>query len=138
MSHSRIHDPKYIGPGIWFSLHTLGAMSKTKEQKRFAVEYIRYLQQNFPCGDCKGHFGNYIQTHPLETIINDNNEESLFLWIFNFHNAVNHRLKKPQASYEDIKNIYYTNSEFCMSDCSSDNKNKHPNIIPRDMPGDIF
>lgn len=148
-NHSRLHNPNYSGPGIWFSLHTLGAHSKTAEQKKCAISFIKHLQQNFPCGDCKSHFAVYIETHPLESLINDGNEESLFLWTFNFHNAVNHRLKKPIVSYEDAKNIYYANSEFCMSGCSDDMtnmvdktdknlSNKKVKIVPRDAPGTIF
>ena len=139
-NHSRIHNPNYIGPGLWYNLHLLGAMSKTPEQKRCAIDYIKHLQQNFPCGECKEHFGMYIETHPLESTINGN-EESLFLWTFNFHNAVNFRLKKSQVSYEDAKKIYYESSEFCMKGCDEENKtskNKHPKLIPRDAPGDIF
>ena len=145
-NHSRLHNPNYSGPGIWFSLHSLGAYSKSSEEKRFAISFIKNLQQNFPCGDCKGHFGSYIDTHPLEPLINDGNEESLFLWTFNFHNAVNHRLRKPIISYEDAKYIYYANSEFCMSGCT-DEKDKVANntnllkkgkIVPKDLPGTMF
>ena len=137
-NHSRLHNPNYTGPGLWFGLHTLGAMSKTPEQKKSAIEYIKYLQQNFPCNECKGHFGNYIETHPLERVINDNNEESLFLWTFNFHNAVNHRLKKPIVSYDEAKQIFYNNSEFCMNECGSEEKPKRPKLVPKDMPGSMF
>lgn len=136
-NHSRIHNQDYTGPGLWYGLHTLGAASKTVEQKKFAIQYIKHLQQNFFCGECKGHFGNYIETHPLETVLN-NDEESLFLWIFNFHNAVNFRLNKKQVSYDEAKKIYYQNSEFCFSDCNSEKKAMQPRIVPRDMPGFIF
>ena len=54
---------------------------------------------------------------------------------------MNSRLKKNQVSYEDAKKIYYESSEFCMSGCNEEiktSKNKHPKLIPRDTPGDIF
>ena len=140
-NHARLHNPVYVGPGLWYSIHTISADAKTPEEKKWAIRYIKNLQHNFPCGDCKIHFGNYIDTHPLESTINGN-EEALFLWSFNFHNAVNHRLKKPQVSYDDAKKIYYTDSEFCMAGCSgedsSDKKTKHPKLVPKDMPGDMF
>jgi hypothetical protein len=143
-NHARLHNPNYVGPGLWYGIHTMAANAKTPERKRYAIEEIRNLQSNFPCGECKIHFGNYLSTHSPETTINGN-EEALFLWSFNFHNAVNHRLKKPQVSYDDAKKIFYTDSEFCMSDCGSENKvnekdkvNKKPRLIPRDTPGDIF
>lgn len=143
-NHSRLHNPNYVGPGLWYSIHSITANAKTPEEKKDAIRYIRNLQSNFPCGECKIHFGNYLSTHSPESTLNGN-EESLFLWSFNFHNAVNHRLKKPQVSYEDAKKIFYTNSEFCMSDCGSDDKtpshsssSKKPRIVPKDTPGDIF
>jgi hypothetical protein len=137
-NHSKLHNPNYVGPGLWYSLHSLSAFSKTPEMKSYAIQYIKNLQENFPCGECKIHFGDYIQKHPLENTINGN-EESLFMWMFNFHNTVNYRLGKQIVSYEDAKKIFYTNSEYCMSDCTEeDKKPKQPRLVPKDMPGYIF
>jgi hypothetical protein len=142
-NHSRLHKPTYVGPGIWFTMHTLAAMAKTPDEKKQAIGQIKYLQSKFPCEECKLHFGNYIETHPLENTLNGN-EDSLFLWTFNFHNVVNFRLGKSQVSYEEAKNIFLNEMIFCSADCESDvpevvEKSKSgTKIIPRDMPGYMF
>jgi hypothetical protein len=118
-NHQKLHNQNYIGPGVWFKLHTDCAWANTIERKKCVVEQIKNLQENFPCNDCKSHFGDYLKSHPLEATLNDD-PESLFLWSVKFHNAVNFRLKKPQVSYEDAKSIYYNNSVFCMSDCNAE------------------
>ena len=138
-NHSKLHNPNYVGPGLWYSLHSMAAYADTLELKLSAIKYIKYLQENFPCGECKVHFGDYIEKHPLEATLNSN-AESLFMWVFNFHNAVNFRLGKTQVSYDDAKKIFYTNSEYCMSDCTAeeDKKMKKPKLVPKDMPGHMF
>ena len=139
-NHSRLHNPNYTGPGIWFTIHSIAAQAKTPEEKKFVIKQIKYLQEHFPCGDCKIHFGEYINKHPLENAINGS-EESLFIWTFNFHNAVNFRLKKPQVTYEEAKSIFYKESIYCDAKCDQSEEvknNKPPKIVPRDMVGYMF
>ncbi len=136
-NHTKLHKPTYVGPGIWYSMHTNAAWAKTIEQKKCVIDQIKNLQANFSCSECKEHFGEYIQKHPLEVTLNGN-EESLFLWTFNFHNSVNYRLKKPQVSYEDAKKLFYENSSFCARNCDDEKVKTPPKLIPKDLPGYIF
>ena len=136
-NHNKLHNQNYIGPGVWYKLHIDAAWADTPEKKKCVIEQIKNLQDKFPCSDCKIHFGNYIATHPLESTINGNSE-SLFLWTFNFHNAVNYRLKKSQISYDDAKKIFYDNSIFCAADCNEEKSRTPPKLIPKDLPGYIF
>lgn len=139
-NHSKLHNPVYVGPGVWFSIHSIAAWAKTPEKKRHTIEFIKHLQEHFPCGECKGHFGNYIETHPMDYTIKGS-EDSLFLWTVNFHNAVNYRLNKQQVTYEEAKSIYYTDSIYCTASCDDDKTepvNKKPNIVPAEYPGYIF
>jgi len=143
-NHSRLHKPAYIGPGIWYTMHTLAASAKTEDDKKQVVNQIKHLQSKFPCEECKLHFWNYINSHPLENSI-IGNEDSLFLWTFNFHNAVNFRLGKSQVSYDEAKNIFLNDMIFCSADCDSDSielttkQNKSSTkIYPSDMPGYMF
>lgn len=120
MGHSKLHNPVYVGPGIWYSIHVLAANAKTQKEKEFTVKQIRIIQDNFPCQECKIHFGKYLENHPPEDSIKGS-PESLFLWTVNFHNAVNFRLGKPQISYEEAKSIYIEKSVFCVkSSCTED------------------
>jgi hypothetical protein len=112
MGHSKLHEPKYVGPGIWYSIHILAANAKTQKEKESVVKQIRIIQENFPCQECKSHFWKYLQNHPPEDTIKGG-PESLFLWTVNFHNAVNFRLGKPQITYDEAKSIYIEQSVFC-------------------------
>jgi hypothetical protein len=121
MNQSKLHNPVYIGPGTWYTIHTLAAEAKTNEDKRDVIKHIRTLQRKFSCSDCKGHFGEYLATHPPEeTLGASQSEDSLFLWTVNFHNAVNYRLRKPQVSYEEAKSIYMNDSIFCSAKCDEE------------------
>lgn len=139
VNHSKLHNQNYIGPGIWYKMHLDGVWADTDEKKRCVIDQIKYLQANFPCGECKEHFADYIRTHPLELTLGKS-PESLFLWTFNFHNAVNYRLKKPQVSYDDAKKIFYGNSEFCASDCAKEEKKiaTPPKLVPKDFANYIL
>jgi len=132
-NHSKLHNQNYIGPGLWYSMHINAAWADTEEKKRCVIQQIKNLQEKFPCNECKEHFENYIRMHPLEITLNGG-PESLFLWTFNFHNAVNHRLKKPQVSYDDAKKIFYEDSIFCMKDCDEEVKKTPVRLMPKDIP----
>jgi len=121
MNHSKLHNPVYIGPGVWYTFHSLAAEAKNDLEKKEVIKHIRMLHHKFPCSDCKGHFGEYLEKHPPEETLGKNqSEDSLFLWTVNFHNAVNYRLKKPQVSYEEAKSIFMQNDIFCSAKCDED------------------
>ena len=142
MNHSKLHNPVYVGPGIWYTFHALAAEAKTDTEKRDVIKHIRMVQQKFPCLDCKGHFGEYLAKHPPEESLG-RAQDSLFLWTVNFHNAVNYRLKKPQVSYEEAKSIYMENDIFCTAKCDeeeedssktlSSKQSKGPKLVPSDI-----
>ena len=142
MNHSRLHDPKYVGPGIWFSIHMLAANASIPKEKEAVVKQIRIIQANFPCQECKGHFGKYLISHPPEETINDSNPDSLFLWTVNFHNSVNYRLGKPQITYEEAKSIYMEGSVFCMKQSCEEEETPKPKsnvkLVPSDKSGAYY
>jgi hypothetical protein len=76
----------------------------------------------------------------LETTINGN-EDALFLWTVNFHNAVNYRLGKEQVPYQEAKSIFYDDAVYCSAKCDeepSPPKSSGPKIVPSEYPGYIF
>lgn len=136
--HTKLHNPNYVGPGCWFAIHSAAASVTSNEDKIHVIKFIKHLQKHFPCGDCRTHFGNYIEKNPLEMTLNGS-LESLFSWTVNFHNSVNFRLNKPQVSFEDARKIYYDDAEFCMKECTKETENKlNTRIVPKDLPGYIF
>jgi hypothetical protein len=122
MNHSRLHNPKYVGPGIWFSIHIMAYNAKTQKEKEFVVKQIRVIQQNFPCQECKSHFWDYLNNHPPEAAAASKADpEALFLWTVNFHNAVNFRRGYSQLSFEEAKALYSGEGLYCMkSSCESE------------------
>jgi hypothetical protein len=116
-NHQKLHDPTYIGPGIWFNMHLDAVMALTKSDQMAVIRRIRILQSRFPCSKCKIHFGEYLERHPPEQICGQS-ADSLFQWSVDFHNAVNSFTDKSQVSYQDARNIYQEESIFCTADCS--------------------
>lgn len=136
--HSKLHNPNYIGPGSWFTIHSMAACISDENEKKCVIKVIRHLQKSFPCGDCRGHFGTYLDKNPPEMTLGGS-LDSLFVWTVNFHNAVNYRLGKPQVSVEEARKIFYEDSEFCMKDCTKEIETKlNPKLIPKDLPGYMF
>ena len=120
MNHSRLHNPKYVGPGIWFSIHVMAYNAKTQKEKEFVIKQIRIIQENFPCHECKNHFWDYLNNHPPEATIKADSE-ALFLWTVNFHNSVNFRTGSSQVSFEEAKTLYSGEGLFCSkSTCDED------------------
>ena len=122
MNHTRLHNPKYVGPGIWFSMHIMAYNAKTQKEKEFVIKQIRIIQENFPCQECKSHFWDYLNNHPPEATIKGDSE-ALFLWTVNFHNAVNFRKGYTQLSLEEAKSLYSGDSLFCSKASCEDENN---------------
>jgi hypothetical protein len=97
-----------LGPILWNNIHTRASQCKTIEDKQRCIDYLHYLQQNFPCNRCKPHFGQYLKTNRPSPHID------LFLWSVDFHNAVNKRLGKPSVDPIDACNRYnYRSNMLC-------------------------
>ena len=89
-----------IGPILWNQIHTYASQCSSPDDKRRCIEYLHYLQSNFPCDRCKPHFGKYLlQNRPTS-------ECDLFFWTVDFHNAVNRRLGKPTMDIVDACDLY--------------------------------
>jgi hypothetical protein len=116
-NHQKLHDPTYIGPGIWFNMHLDAVTALTKSEQMAVIVRIRKLQSRFPCSKCKVHFEEYLERHPPEQICGES-EDSLFRWTVDFHNAVNSFTGKPQVDYSEARSIYQEESIFCTADCT--------------------
>lgn len=133
MNHSRLHNPKYVGPGIWFSMHVMAYNAKTQKEKEFVIKQIRLIQQNFPCQECKSHFWDYLNNHPPEATIKGDSE-ALFLWTVNFHNSVNYRNGYGQLSFEEAKTLYSGDGLYCMKSSCEDEGSEEENKTIEDKP----
>lgn len=125
---------KQMGPGYWSVLHTIAFYAHSKEEQLAAVNTIKLLINKFPCQTCREHAQKYLKKHPIEKYIGvkikTGERLGLFVYLWKFHNFVNHRLQKPIVSYEFAYEMYknidkddHYFSESCGS-CSSGGKNK--------------
>lgn len=113
-------NPKYIGPGYWSFIHTQAVYATTDETIDQFINIMEHIKDTFPCKQCKIHIEKYFKKHPIEFYRNGN-EMDMFRWAWEFHNAVNKRLKKPTLSYASAISLYYPSEDnaTCSSECSA-------------------
>lgn len=90
------------GNTIWYLFH--GLLYKLDENKfldwRDDFFYIlKTICSNLPCPTCKEDANNIIKKTNFNTI---KNKEDLTKYIFDFHNHVNKKLKKPIYEYKNL------------------------------------
>lgn len=115
--HRKLTDPKVIGPGIWTDFHIISSQARTTEEKEHVIWVIRATQKKFTCGICRRHMGEYLEKNPPEATL-DGDPESLFRWVWSFHNTVNSFTGKGQVTYEDAKALFWSDDSIvCTADC---------------------
>jgi len=114
-------DPKYIGPGVWNTIHKQAYLAKTPIQQQQFIIFMKSVCYEFPCKVCRGHCTEYIKNNPLEAYLNstmDGQPLGLFIWSWKFHNTVNSRLKKPIMGWETAITLYSeSDDKVCSLSC---------------------
>ena len=95
------------GPATWSMLHCLVLRIKDDATNIEQIKnLIAYICDNLPCPYCASHARTIIQKSNFTGI---KDILSLRVFVFQFHNKVNEKLKKPQMEYsehlEKYKNI---------------------------------
>lgn len=115
-----IHDPTYVGPGLWIGIHRATIDLSPQE----STKYIRGLQAKFPCEHCQKHFGDYLETNPPERyhhlVVSYKNQKfslGMFFWSWQFHNLVNQRLGKTTMSWDTACEIFLEDKKNCDNSC---------------------
>lgn len=96
---------EFFGPNLWKVMHAISFTypeNPTQEQVQQYKDFFQSLAPVIPCPGCGVHYKNYLEEHPLQL----SNTESLSRWVYDLHDTVNKRNKKPSPSYEEIKNDY--------------------------------
>lgn len=127
-------DPKIIGPGIWFIIHSTGKKAINDETKRQFIDLMNMLRKEFPCEKCRGHIDEYMTKNPIEEYYNlkgDNDEEiGMFKWSWMFHNAVNTRIGKPYVDWETAYNMFSDSGIMvCSRDCGEPDLNTNDQAV---------
>ena len=98
------------GPALWTILHS--------SAERIGSNHTRYLQHeesrlwsglltslrfSLPCPQCKRHYSDYLQRHPLPLI----SQQLIREWLFSLHQEVNQRNQKPcDVTIENLPVLY--------------------------------
>lgn len=139
-----ISNPKLIGPGLWVLMHKRSRRLRTLEQQHQYIDFVKDICYGFPCKVCKGHCTEYIKNHPMEEYLDVymdiNGKETLlglFVWTWQFHNAVNARLNKPLMSWDTVYNLYTVSEnlmckkEDCLESEKDTKKSNTPTVYER-------
>jgi len=94
------------GNNIWFLFHSLAHKIKEDKfefHKNTIVFIIKTICNTLPCPDCSRDATAMLNKIDFNII---RNKSDFKMFIFNFHNAINAKLKKPQFNYEELDNKY--------------------------------
>lgn len=101
------YNPNAFGPALWFTLHNAATAypdfpdSHTKQSMK---QLLLNLPLLIPCGVCKQHWLQKLNTFDLNVIVNS--RENLFIFLVHAHNSVNTLSQKPQMTVEEAKILY--------------------------------
>jgi len=101
-------DPSVWGFHLWRFLHCTAAVSVTAQQRRDFVELIEKLALTLPCDKCKQHFRQNLRIHNIQNYLK--NEETLFMYTYLLHDAVNEAQGKTGAqrpSFDEVYKFYF-------------------------------
>lgn len=92
---------------IWGTMHCIAFTSfltlTTDEQKDKYKRFYESFADIIPCPECSMHYKILLEQHPVDV----RDSECLFAWTVKIHNLVNLKLKKPQVSVEEAKQIWF-------------------------------
>lgn len=97
------------GPSVWYLFHTLSC--KVKEEQFIYIKddlltFIYSICASLPCPECAEHSTGELKKLNKSTIRNKDDFKKM---LFQFHNHVNIRTKKPLFKYEDLE-VKYNNA----------------------------
>jgi len=116
---------EYFGPGLWFAIHTLARLAIDDKSIEYFIMFMKDLEKSLPCSICReNHYKPYLKSNPLHKDLlkadyKGRKNFGVFYWTWNFHNAVNKRLRKKEISIEDAVKIYYVEVSDNISVCQS-------------------
>ena len=116
-------DPKIIGPGTWYAIHTMAMSCEDIDSCLFFIQFLKAIIESFPCEKCRIHAMKFIEENPPEKylhITNDIDEHiGMFKLSWEFHNSANRGLNKPIISFAEAWKLY-SEPSICTEDCGKD------------------
>jgi len=111
--------PNEWGPPIWTFFHTLAEKIKDEKFSELGPHLLHLIKRicaHLPCPDCSQHASTFLSRVHFQNI---KNKQGLKITLFDLHNLVNKRKKKPIFSFQDLdllykrKNVVLCYNDFC-------------------------
>jgi hypothetical protein len=99
------------GPKIWFIFHRLSFFSDRTDIIGAWSKMLKDFHEIIPCVLCKDHMGKYCMEHPIRKIVvqgskGEDVKKAIILWVYQFHNHVNHSKGAAKFNKEHLKLFY--------------------------------
>lgn len=96
---------KEWGPATWCMFHTLSYKLKSNESEHVKELLTIYIGicYNLPCPFCRDHAVEILRKANTNQV---SNKADLMIFMWQFHNIVNKKLRKREFTYEEYVNKY--------------------------------
>lgn len=92
----------FWGPATWRMIHCFCA-SYSPKNKSCVKTFLTSIQEMLPCDECSKHMKANLEKIVVDDYLDDNH--SLFLWSYMFHDQVNKQLGKFFTAIRNDKNF---------------------------------
>lgn len=102
-------DPIVWGPHYWFFLTTIAVSYPKKANsvlKKKYYDFVMNLPLFIPDDKMGNKFSRLLDKYPVEPYLDT--RESFIKWVHYIHNQVNKQLNKPELSYIEAMDAYYS------------------------------
>lgn len=110
------------GPGHWAVLHKTAYNAKSRQDEEFVVQSLWNLSKTFRCAECRSHMKAYLTSNDPSRYIGREIDgiphRGMFLYLFEFHNAVNQRLGKQLMGWREALDLYSRDESTCKDKCA--------------------
>jgi hypothetical protein len=103
-----------MGKGTWAYLNIYAAQLPEGPLDDQTINVITTILSNYPCLVCKTHAQQYLQDFPLKGTVMTTSDVQR--WVYDFHQNVNARLKKPVYSFVQFSEEWLIPYKNC-GDC---------------------
>lgn len=102
-------DPRIWGTDAWKTMHRFSLAYPQRpsiDQQRAARQFFDSMTYLLPCIGCRVHYAQYLKKTLNRKAVSSRDE--LVKWVYNLHEAVNHRLGKPTGVVQicDLPRLY--------------------------------
>jgi len=103
--------PEIWGPPLWRLFHTMAAQINDDRLIPLVMGHIKRICTYLPCPDCSKHATDF-----WSRVKNPTNKQEFIDILYNFHNQVNYRKRKPPHKYELVDNYGRINLVYAFND----------------------